>query len=84
MENATSLLKPASPKKSGEMIQGSIPFAPKEINYKVYKSADEIEYSPESALQEGVAMVREVKHHLKKIELGSKLRKDVWMNEVET
>ena len=67
-----------------EMVQSNIPFAPEEANYKVYNSADEIDYTPENALQEVVAMVRDVSYSLKKIELGSKLRKDVWLGEIET
>jgi hypothetical protein len=66
------------------MVQGNLPFAPKEPNYKLYKSADDIEYTPENALTEGVSMVKDVSNSLKKIELGSKLRKDVWMKEIET
>ena len=75
---------PSQPK--AEMTQSNLPFAAKERepSYTVYKSAEEIEYTPENALQEGVGMVWDVSRSLKHIELGSKLRKDVWMKEIET
>ncbi|KAH9951754.1 Dynamin family-domain-containing protein [Amylocystis lapponica] len=54
------------------------------ILYTVHKSADEIEYLPEDALKEGLGMVRMIKQNIKKLELGSKLRKEVWLREIES
>jgi hypothetical protein len=67
------------------MVQSNLPFLREpEPVYTLYKSADEIEYTPENALQEGVAMVKELSGCLKKIDIGSKLRKDVWIQDIET
>jgi hypothetical protein len=51
--------------------------------YTVYNSAAEIPYQPEDALKEGVGMVNTLKASIKKLELGSKLRKDVWLREID-
>lgn len=51
--------------------------------YTVYNSAAEIPYRPEDALKEGVGMVNTLKASIKKLELGSKLRKDVWLREID-
>ena len=66
------------------MVQASLPFVPKEPDYKLYDTVNDINYTPENALTEGVAMVRDISSSLKSIELGSKLRKEVWMKEIET
>ncbi|KAF8076309.1 hypothetical protein FPV67DRAFT_1664591 [Lyophyllum atratum] len=52
--------------------------------FTVYNSADEIEYAPEDALQEGLCMVKSIKSSLKHLQLGSKLRQDVWLRELES
>ncbi|KAL6306643.1 Dynamin family-domain-containing protein [Sparassis latifolia] len=52
--------------------------------YKVYASPDDIQYVPEDALKEGLGMVERIKGNIKKLELGSKLRKDVWLREIES
>jgi hypothetical protein len=51
--------------------------------YAVYNSATDILYTPEEALKTGLGMVKAIKESIKKIELGSKLRKDVWLREIE-
>ncbi|KAI0773956.1 hypothetical protein C8Q74DRAFT_798482 [Fomes fomentarius] len=51
--------------------------------YKVYQSADEIQYAPEDALKEGLGMVRALKASIKKVDLGSKMRHDVWQEEIK-
>lgn len=56
---------------------------PPKIFYKTHLRADEINYLPEDALKEGLGMVEALKANLKKLELGSKLRKDVWMREID-
>lgn len=55
---------------------------PKET-YKTYHSADEIPYTPENALAEGVQMAKTIGSYLSQIDPGSQLRKDVWLREVE-
>ncbi|KAI0786384.1 hypothetical protein C8Q75DRAFT_771545 [Abortiporus biennis] len=52
--------------------------------YTVYQDANDIDYQPETALKEGLAMVKAMKTNIKKLELGSKLRKDVWLREIES
>jgi hypothetical protein len=53
------------------------------VIYQLYDSADNIPYTPEAALQVGLGMVRTLKAGINKLELGSKLRKDVWLREVD-
>ncbi|KDQ65115.1 hypothetical protein JAAARDRAFT_188367 [Jaapia argillacea MUCL 33604] len=52
--------------------------------FTVYETAEDIPYTPESALQQGLGMVKTIKTNIKKIELGSKLRKDVWLRDIES
>jgi len=54
-----------------------------EVKYRVYSSAADISYKPDMALQEGLIMVEEISKKIRTLELGSKLRKDVWFREVE-
>ncbi|PPR06571.1 hypothetical protein CVT24_001752 [Panaeolus cyanescens] len=56
--------------------------APK-MAFTVFQNAQEIDYIPESALKEGIGMVKSIKDALKKLELGSKLRKEVWAREID-
>lgn len=51
--------------------------------YTIYQSPRDISYAPEEALTEGLAMVKTLKANIKRLELGSKLRKDVWLREIE-
>lgn len=51
--------------------------------YTSYASAQDIPYTPENALGEGVGMVKYLKSKVKKMEIGSKMRKDVWLREIE-
>lgn len=51
--------------------------------YTTYASAQDIPYTPENALGEGVGMVKYLKSKVKKMEIGSKMRKDVWLREIE-
>ncbi|KJA29987.1 hypothetical protein HYPSUDRAFT_196279 [Hypholoma sublateritium FD-334 SS-4] len=51
--------------------------------FKVYASVSDITYAPETALKEGVAMVNTIKEGLQRLELGSKLRQEVWDREVQ-
>ncbi|KAG1863428.1 P-loop containing nucleoside triphosphate hydrolase protein [Suillus tomentosus] len=53
--------------------------------YHLYEFADEITYTPEHALREGLGMVKTLKIGIEKLELGSsKLRKDVWLREIDS
>ena len=56
---------------------------PKQKSYTMYAAVAEITYAPENALEEGVGMVNAIKNSLKKLNLGSKLRQDVWSREIE-
>ncbi|KAJ3510297.1 hypothetical protein NLJ89_g4757 [Agrocybe chaxingu] len=47
-----------------------------------YKNAQDISHTPEGALREGLGMVKTLKENLKKLELGSKLRQEVWDREI--
>ena len=47
------------------------------------QAVDEIDYLPENALKEGLGMVKTLKSSIKTLELGNKLRKDVWLREIE-
>lgn len=57
---------------------------PQTVFYGKHYSAEEIQYAPEDALKEGLGMVKALKASVDKLELGSKLRKDVWMREIES
>ncbi|KAJ3999535.1 Dynamin family-domain-containing protein [Lentinula boryana] len=46
--------------------------------YTVYRSVDDVPYSSEAALREGMEMVHCLKVYMSKLTLGSKLRQDVW------
>lgn len=50
--------------------------------YKMYESAEDIDYLPEDALEEGLKMVKAIKSCVKKID-KSKLRREVWEREIE-
>ncbi|KAF8897466.1 hypothetical protein BD779DRAFT_1432811 [Infundibulicybe gibba] len=64
--------------------QEPIPEPPQPVSHNIYNSAVEIAYSPEGALGEGIKMVKTIKACLKTLKLGSKLRQDVWMREIES
>jgi len=50
--------------------------------FKEHKSAEEIAYSPEAALEEGVKMIQTLKARMQNLKLGSKLREEVWAREI--
>ncbi|TBU32140.1 hypothetical protein BD311DRAFT_775680 [Dichomitus squalens] len=56
---------------------------PPKSYYNVYERAEDIHYAPEDALKEGLGMVRALKASIKNVDLGSKLRHDVWAAEIE-
>jgi hypothetical protein len=51
--------------------------------YTVYDAATDVPYQPEGALTEGLGMVKTLKARIKKLQLGSRLRQDVWLREIE-
>lgn len=57
---------------------------PAPILFKVFQSASDIAYAPEEALKAGLDMVSGIQEVLKKIQLSSKMRQEVWMREIET
>ena len=57
--------------------------APQQIFFKKHNVVDDIQYAPEDALKEGLGMVKTLQASIKKLDFGSKLRKDVWMREIE-
>lgn len=65
------------------MVAQPQPPPPPKSYYKVYETAEEISYVPEGALKEGLGMVRALKASIKTIDLGSKMRQDVWAAEIE-
>lgn len=67
-------------KKDASLSEGALD--PRSL-YKVYGSADEIQYAPEDALKEGMGMVKALKASIKKVDLGSKMRADVWQEELK-
>jgi hypothetical protein len=54
----------------------------KQTYFTVYNSSDEIAHTPEASFKEGLGMVKAIKEYLKKLELGSKLRREVWDREI--
>jgi len=50
--------------------------------YATYAFAYEIAYTPENALQHGLNMVKAIKREVQKLELGSRMRKEVWLREI--
>jgi ABC-type multidrug transport system fused ATPase/permease subunit len=50
-------------------------------SYTRYHSASEIAYTPDGVLREGLGMVESVNSKLEHLDLGSKLRKEVWLRE---
>lgn len=78
---------PSAKSEDVDMVDASMPFAEanemKPTLYTVYNVATDISYAPEEALKTGLGMVKTIKENIKKLELGSKLRKDVWLREIE-
>jgi hypothetical protein len=51
--------------------------------YTRFGAAAEIAYTPEEALREGLHMVSTIRAGIRTLELGNKMRSDVWMREIE-
>jgi len=54
----------------------------KQTYFTVYNSSDNIAYTHEASFKEGLGMVKTIKENLQKLELGSKLRREVWDREI--
>lgn len=65
-----------------ESTSTSVAEPPKE-SYHVFSGPGDILYAPEEALVQGLHMVKTLKANVKKLELGNKLRKEVWLREIE-
>lgn len=50
--------------------------------YTRYASVQDITYTPEIALQQGLAMVKAIQKEVLPLELGTRMRKEVWLREV--
>ena len=66
-----------------EEIEALVVVEPILPKFKVYASVSDITYAPETALKEGILMVNTIKGGLERLELGSKLRQEVWDREVQ-
>ncbi|KAF7983849.1 hypothetical protein HWV62_18164, partial [Athelia sp. TMB] len=53
-------------------------------DYTIFSSSSDIPYVPEDALAQGLRMVKTLKANVKKLELGNKMRKEVWLREIES
>lgn len=51
--------------------------------HTIYQSASDVPYLPENAFKEGASMVKAIKADIKKLQIGSNLRKEVWLKEIE-
>lgn len=51
--------------------------------YKSYASSTDIIYTPEEALREGLNMVSAISSGLDTLDLGTRMRKDVWARTVD-
>lgn len=50
--------------------------------FTVYTSAGDILYTPEASLEQGIGMVKTIRNSIKQLQLGSKLRQEVWLREL--
>jgi hypothetical protein len=46
-------------------------------------SSEDIAYTPEEALRQGLLMVNSIRAGVKTLDLGNKMRKEVWMRTIE-
>ncbi|KAK1224421.1 hypothetical protein PQX77_012717 [Marasmius sp. AFHP31] len=52
-------------------------------SFIVHESANDISYEPENALKQGLEMVSSIQNAMAGLQLGSKLRQQVWSKEIE-
>ncbi|KAL5487951.1 hypothetical protein ACEPAI_6059 [Sanghuangporus weigelae] len=79
MESEPNITKQEEVARADTRVVSSIP-----ANYTIFNSPGDIAFSPERFLKEGVDMVKAIKAHVKRLEIGSKLRKDVWLREISS
>jgi hypothetical protein len=70
------------PEAGNDRVNGDAP-APAAGAYTRFSAPGEIAYTPEAALHEGLQMVGALRAGIRTLELGNKMRKDVWMRELE-
>jgi hypothetical protein len=66
-------------------VQAKLEEPPKKDPYALqttYASAVDITYTPENSLAHGLEMLKNIKYHVNRLEVGSKLRKEVWLREI--
>ncbi|KAG7097036.1 hypothetical protein E1B28_004429 [Marasmius oreades] len=66
-------------------LAGNRPASPTNqlCSFTVHQDASEISYDPEKALKEGLEMVSSVQKAMNGLQVGSKLRRQVWSKEIE-
>ncbi|KAL5530325.1 hypothetical protein ACEPAF_6582 [Sanghuangporus sanghuang] len=79
MESGPNITKQEEVARADTRVVSFIP-----ANYTIFNSPGDIAYSPEQFLKEGVNMVNAIKAHVKRLGIGSKLRKDVWLREISS
>ncbi|OCH93606.1 hypothetical protein OBBRIDRAFT_790131 [Obba rivulosa] len=52
--------------------------------YKTYEFAESIKYSPEDAWKEGLEKVDIIKMNMQNLNMGSKLRREIWEHDIES
>lgn len=78
--SSSGSFRDATKREETEALVAVEPILPK---FKVYASVSDITYAPETALKEGILMVNTIEEGLKRLELGSKLRQEVWDREMQ-
>jgi len=66
---------------SGQTLPSSEDTRPDE--FLIFSSPKEITYGPEDALKQGLSMIKGMKAKIRKLEFCSKLRKEVWLREID-
>ncbi|KAL5527490.1 hypothetical protein ACEPAG_6281 [Sanghuangporus baumii] len=79
MESVPNVIKQEQVARADTRVVSSI-----SANFTIFNSPGDIAYSPERFLEEGANMVKAIKAHVNRLEIGSKLRKDVWMREISS
>jgi hypothetical protein len=74
---------------SDEEGKASLPFIPKaptappKPTLTMYNGPHEIVYTPEKALEHGLAMVEKAKRSISTLHVGNKMRQDVWNRDLQ-
>jgi hypothetical protein len=59
------------------------PSQPSQPILKIYNDALDIVYTPEAALEQGLAMVNLAKKSISTLHVGSKMRQEVWLRDIK-